>query len=175
MNYNTDIHTTTEFANYCGVRAPLQQLTTTSALAKRRDSDLNRIGLTQKQNDRVFIDARLLGHVVYQLRTYSIPRKYSTRYMLSATVVRATRTRATLSIPLLDLTISLTASAVSKWTCAQLDTGTPYPDPTVLITKEFLTHHPSIATAALPVDYVDLSADEANALLDSYDSPDSRE
>ena len=95
--------------------------------------------------------------------------------MLSATVVRATRTRATLSIPLLDLTISLTASAVSKWTCAQLDTGTPYPDPIVLITKEFLTHHPSIATAALPVDYVDLSAVEANALLDSYDSPDSRE
>ena len=125
MNYNTDIHTTTEFANYCGARAPLQQLTTTLALAKRRDSDLNRLGVTQKPYDRVFIDARLLGHVVYQLKTYSIPDKYSTRYMLSATVVRATRTRATLSIPLLDLTISLTASAVSKWTCAQLNTGTP--------------------------------------------------
>ena len=153
----------------------MQQLTTTLALAKRRDSDLNRLGITQKPNDRVFIDARLLGHVVYQLKTYSIPDKYSTRYMLPATVVRATRTRATLSIPLLDLTISLTASAVSKWTCAQLDAGTPYPDPTVLITPEFLNHHPSIATAALPVDYVDLSADEANALLDPYSTLDIRE
>ena len=175
MNYTTDIHTTTEFINYCSTRAPLQQLTTTVALAKRRDSDRNRIGLTQKPNDRVFIDARLLGHVVYQLKTYSIPDKYSTRYMLSATVVRATRTRATLSIPLLDLTISLTASAISKWTCAQLDTGTPYPDPTMLVTREFLKLHPSMATAALPVDYVDLSAEEANALLDSYDSPNRRE
>ena len=68
MNYTTDIHTTTEFINYCGARAPLQQLTTTVALSRHRDSALNRVGITQKLNDRVFIDARLLGHVAYQLR-----------------------------------------------------------------------------------------------------------
>ena len=40
MNYTTDIHTTTEFAKYCGARAPLRQLTTTAALAKRHDTNL---------------------------------------------------------------------------------------------------------------------------------------
>jgi hypothetical protein len=175
MNYTTDIHTTTEFINYCGARAPLQQLTTTAALAKRRDSELNRLGTTLKTNDRVFIDARLLGHVVYQLRTFCIPQKYSTQYLLNASVTRATRTRVTFHIPLLDLNITLTPSAVTKWTCPKPETQPLYPDPTVYITPEFLNLHPSIAAAALPANYIDLPAAEANALLDSYDSPDSRE
>ena len=71
----------------------------------------------------------------------------------------------------MDLSITLTASAAKKWIYAALETDPPYPDPTVLITQDFLNRHPSIRTAALPVDYPDLSADEANALLDPYDNP----
>ena len=81
----------------------------------------------------------------------------------------------TFHIPLLDLNITLTPSAVTKWTCPKPETQPLYPDPTVYITPEFLNLHPSIASAALPIGYADLSADEANALLDPYDSPDSRE
>jgi len=175
MNFTTDIHTTSEFINYCGSRAPLKQLTTTAALAKRSDTEQNKLGTTLKQHDHVYIDARVLGHVVYQLRTFRVPRKYSTRYLLDATVTRARRTRVTLDIPLLKLTITLTPSALTKWTCSNPDSDPPYPDPTVRITQDLLNLHPSISTAALPVNYADLSADEANALLDPYSSPDLRE
>ena len=79
--------------------------------------------------------------MAYQLRAYSAPDKYSTRYLLPATVAHVTRTRAKLSIPLLDMSIDLTASAALKWMYADPNTP-PYPDPTVLITPEILNRHP---------------------------------
>jgi len=54
------------------------------------------------------------------------------------------------------------------------ETAPLYPDPTVRITQISSTP-PVPTTAALPVDYVDLSADEANALLDPYSTLDIRE
>ena len=165
------IHATTEFNNYCGSRSPLRQLTTIVAPAKRYDTELNKLGVPLQSTDRVFIDARLLAHVVYQLWTFCVPLKYSPRYLLDATATHVKRTRVTFSIPLLDLAITLTPSAVAKWIYSSLETDPPYPDPMVRITPDFLNLHPSIRTAALPVDYQDLPAAEANALLDPYDQP----
>ena len=64
------------------VLEPNQQRTITEALSRRRDSDLNSVGITLQPTDRIFTDARLLGPVVYKLRTVCAPLKYSMWHLL---------------------------------------------------------------------------------------------
>ena len=47
-------------------------------------------------------------------------------------------TRATASVPLLDLSITLTQSAIVKWVYTTLESDPIYPDPIVSITHDFL-------------------------------------
>ena len=70
------IHTTTELNDYCGSRAQSTAHHHRSPCQKT-DSDLNRVGITLQPTDRIFTDIRLLGPVVYKLRTVCASLKYS--------------------------------------------------------------------------------------------------
>ena len=82
-----------------------QQLTITEALSRRRDSNLNRGGITLQPTDRIFTDARLLGPVVYKLRTVCASLKYSTWHLFETAplypdpTVRITQISSTPPVP----------------------------------------------------------------------------
>ena len=87
------------------VLEPNQQRTITEALSRRRDSDLNSVGITLQPTDRIFTDARLLGPVVYKLRTVCASLKYSMWHLFETAplypdpTVRITQISSTPPVP----------------------------------------------------------------------------
>ena len=163
MSYDTDISTTTAFHAYCAVRAPLHGLNSTAKDARTVATQRNKTPIALTLEQVVYLDVRFLSHLSYQLISFDLPGKYSTRFVVATTVASVSRTRVTLSIPVLQTRLSLNQSALDAWVMLSLDTT--YPDPLVTVTHELLLRHPSIKQAHMPHS---LTPSQQAALLDPY-------
>jgi len=163
MSYDTDISTTTAFTVYCAVRAPLHGLNSTAKDARTVATQRNKTPIALTLEQVVYLDVRFLSHLSYQLISFDLPGKYSTRFVVATTVASVSRTRVTLSIPVLQTRLSLNQSALDAWVMLSLDTT--YPDPLVTVTHELLLRHPSIKQAHMPHS---LTPSQQAALLDPY-------
>ena len=105
------------------------------------------------------------------MKAYNLPDKYSTLYVIPATVTKINKTKVDLSIQLLGspakpLLLDVTASSIARYVIAT--TPPPaHPDKLVIITPAFLLKHPCLRSG-IPANYEDLPEDAANALLDPY-------
>ena len=149
----------------------MQQLTLPRAAANNVTTALNRSPITLVLGQQVLLDIRFLSHLAYQLKSYNIPDKYSTRYAIPAVVFKVNKTKVDLSIPLLGtctkpLVIDVTASFIARYVLSQQPPPV-HPDNLVVITQTFLTKYPCLRTG-VPSDYDTLSEDDADALLDPY-------
>ena len=148
MSYDTDIRSTTAFQTYCAIRAPLQGLNGSAKDAKAAAIKGNKDPILLTPDQLVYLDARFVDHLDYQLISYDLPAKYSTRFVFATTVTSATRTKDTLAIPVLQTQVSLNQSALDAWIMLSCDTT--YPDPLILITHDTFLRHPSIKQAHVP-------------------------
>ena len=101
MLHSSDVTESTQFHLYCEQHPPLQQLTLTRAAANKVTTALNRSPITLVLGQQVLLDIRFLSHLAYQLRSYNIPDKYDTRYVIPAVVSKVNKTKVDLSIALL--------------------------------------------------------------------------
>ena len=171
MLNTSDITETTQFHRYCDQRPPLQQLTMTRTASNKATAALNRSKIALTLHQQVLLDIRFLDHLAYQLRSYNLPDKYCTRYVIPAVVSKINKTRVDLSIALLStrgkpLVIDVTVSSIARYIVVQ-QPPPAHPDKLVIITQAFFNKYPCLR-AGVHANYDTLSEDDANALLDPY-------
>jgi hypothetical protein len=73
----------------------------TRAAANKASTALNRSKIALTLHQQVLLDIRFLDHLAYQLRSYNLPDKYDTRYVVPAVVSKLNKTKVDLTINLL--------------------------------------------------------------------------
>ena len=162
---HTDVAQTQMFNDYCRATPALQFVALTQpelTKAKRALPDLNSL-YTVSQS--LYFNIRHVSHTLYQFKQYDLPNKYTTNYLMPATVVVVSKHKLTLDMTLLSSSISFTRMQALQYVIV-----TPAAADCVL-TDGLLQQHPCVQNLNIPPNWDELDSAQTTHYLDDFLTP----